>query len=389
MPIDPDRPIYPTWAPPLGTAASDDNVIALIRPNVGSDKSGTWAANAVCDEIVSRGLVAGEVFIILQNWGDSDTNYPESLCSLWITEDDQTEVASITITNALYVPFFDVAAAKCAAWSQAFVTRYLERQVATPAIPDPTAFFMDTEERIIVGSTWTEQWGAVKTDSRWSTEVITYDGRTWADVVSDDSIPDPAVPGGSGSGANRPHSRGVRPYLIESQSRAFDVGLFDVVRAEWPDVICANWRTTHSGIHRPTDPVEDQHTAVVGGTHECAVLYTETPAVFNRTFPLSIRPGVVDRPISPWVEFYGEAVAMTPTNYGLWVHWTVTQLRREHLRYRPPSERQYILTWGAPPPSGSMGSESNWNIWHAAVLAAEAAVVQPRNDSNTFILLGN
>lgn len=242
------RPTYWCWGAPLGAAASDARYIKMYRfgksatpaNSINDGATGTAIADLICDEIVARtaaeGDQTGRIGIMLQNWGKGNYDNDGVLedvdndTSLWREADDGTGVNTVNPSfHPGWVPFFANGIAQCRVWTRAFIAQYQARQLADASIPDPTAFWMDTENLIFVNTTWTTQWADVKADPRWNTEIITFDDRTWAQVVADEAIPDPADPAEGKKFVNRLHINGVQPFLMQAQSRAMEKGLFELV----------------------------------------------------------------------------------------------------------------------------------------------------------------
>ena len=368
------RPTYWCWAEPLGKAASDPRFIQIIKKNVGT-QSGTTYANTVCDEIVNRldagTLSSGEVAILMFNWGVPDAPIGNQT-ALWTSPaDGNTVVTSDPEFDPGIVPFFQQAITSVSSWTDDFISRYKARQIIDERIPDPTAFWMDYEERITVGTRWFKQWSDVKADPRFGTEVVTYDGRTWSEL----GIPDPVDPNGT-LVTNKDHTIAVRPYLLEAQSRAMDLAFFNKLEEEWINCYTANWQTTHDGVHIPAKLSsggalllpEYQYIANVGGTHQSPFLYlgnvTGSGSDFSVSYPLEIQPGKFSgRPYAPWIEMAGEPGIDSSTVDDVFF-WTV----------RKPIEDgiEHILLYGADINPGDPAlTEEDWNITYDAILRAE------------------
>ena len=377
-------PTYWCWAPPLGKAANDPRFVQIVKRNVVT-QGGTSYANNVCDEIISR-LNAGTLnddtlSITMFNWGTEYDNPPQNPTLLWKNPIDGTGVVSSDPDfDPGQVPFFQNAIDAVSLWTDDFIAQYRLRQSQDARIPDPKAFWMDYEDRITVGTRWFKQWADIKADPRFSTEVVTYDGRTWADLEIPD-VPDPDQNGGFI--ANDVHTIAVRPYLLEAHSRAMDIALFDKLEQEWPNCFTSNWDTTHDGVHVPgeftpsggaTIAERYRYTATVGGTHQTPYLYH-----VNRTgtedaagdlpilYPLKIQPGkFTGRPYAPWIEMAGEPDITASTVDDVFF-WTV----------RKPIEDgiENILLYGSDLSGGPALSEFWWNTTYDAILRAENAAI--------------
>jgi hypothetical protein len=354
---------YWCWGTPLGVAATDPRFIEMVRFNQGN-LGGTSHAALVSAEVASRGLTKGQVAVEILNWGRIDTP-----TSLWRNAADGSGYGNETI-----VPFYANAVATVRAWTLAWIAEYQRRQVLNPSIPDPSAFWMDYEERITIGPTWTTQWADFKADPRWSTEVVTFDGRTWAEVVADASIPDPPSPG-SGASVNAVHTIPVRPFLLESQSLAMYKAFFEPLQAAFPGVKTSNWQTTHDGLHLASEDAEFRYAAVTGGTHQAPVLYGSNPSAYAETYSREIDRGLVsDRLFSPWIEMYGEN-GIDDTNVDGVYRWTIQQTSLDGI--------SDILLYADDGSGQPATVEANWDATVAAIdraLVSAAAISAALNE---------
>lgn len=292
-------PTYWTWAEPLGTAASHPRINQLVRvstqTNLGADRGAAGTADAVDADVVSLGLSAGAVGVLLQNWGNT---YSGGTCRLWRHPDDQLSGSD--------VPFFANGVQECRTWTRSFIARYLSNGTA-----EPFAFWMDTESRIIVNNIFSI-WSDIQSDPRWSSEEAFPNGETWADQT----IP---APGSSLSDpSNFPWIRAVRPLLIRSQSYAMKRGFFDLIQKQWPQVLTSNWVTTHDGAYLASSAENNTYGVTVGATHQAPVLYGNSNDQFagpdrgdyaRAEYPLKITQSAIQyetRPHSPWILSYGE-----------------------------------------------------------------------------------
>jgi len=330
----------------------------MVKRNLGS-LSGTSHADEVVTIIRNRGLAKGQIGIEIRNWG-----LPTYPADLWQNADDGSGVVTADPNfDPSFVPFYAEGIKKTLAWTRAWIAEYQRLQAVHGDVPDPAAFWMDYENRITVGPRWTAQWADIKADPRWATEIVTFDGRTWAEVVQDEGIPDPISPG-AGSVVNRDHTIAVRPFLLESMSRAMQVAFFDPLESAFPNLRTANWQTTHDGLHLAAEDADFRYSAVTGGTHQSPVLYGGSPADQAAQYPLEVQPGQFSgRPYAPWIEMAGES-GIDASNIDDIFRWTVRQSIVDGV--------DDLLLYGDDV-SGAGLVQTNWDLTVEAIDRAEAA----------------
>lgn len=366
-------PTYWTWATPLGAAVDHARIVEMtrvrVRSNLGLDLGPTDSADLVSDFIVDRGFDTPHIGILLQAWGDQ---YGGSTHALWRNPSDQVSGSD--------VPYFAQGISDATAWTDSFVARYVAN-----GSPDPYAFWMDTETRITVNNLF-PVWSDFKADSRWSTEVCFPNSETWADQ----NIADPANASNLSDPANQTWINEVRVALFVSQSWAMDQAFFTPVRAQWPSVLTANWRTTHDGYGLDGSALSNVHYQTVGGTHQSAVLYgnsnpqTSGP---NRSdyaaqeYPLKITQSGLpwpQRPHAPWILLYGEGGDIAGDEAIAYYNATIGLGSRNGIRH--------FLVW-ADTTSTNYESEASWNSFVDAISKTEIATrdrgIQYR-DTTTF-----
>ncbi len=345
-------PTYWTWAPPLGEAASLPNYIPMVPTPQGriitSGETGTQLADATTAAITLYGLEPGQVAITFNGWGNADRS-PR----LWRHPDDGIP------GNSSQVPFYASGIAESQAWVKDYIDRYLANQAADPSIPDPTAVWLDYEERLFIASQFVTNWATMKADPRWESEQAFYGGQSWAQRLAEQGIGDPPDSGGNAAGANLGWSLKVGPLLMESMAWALDQALFGPMIEQWPNLKTSNWRTTHSGLHVET---WGMYSARVGGTHQGVILYASSVAGLQSTWYDEMNPLYADRPYTPWVQFIGEG-GVNSTTIDDYMALNITKAWELGVRD--------ILVWGNQ--NGSMAQESNWDLWVKAAGRAERA----------------
>lgn len=371
MAIDPTRPTYFfNNFDPLAACATDSNMIRMIEHKTGGN-TGSVYADLVCDEIQSRGLLAGEICIDMKEFGIREYTRSSGTftngTSLWQANGDKIKPTSY---NEYWCPFFDKGINDNAKpFINAFVTQYKARQtqainLSETPIPDPTAFAFDYEQTIqSVHNHWTNQWADFKADARWSTEEVSADGRTWSELVTDESIVDPAVLTPAHSASNAAHHEDVQPWLLEAQSVAMDKAAYQPLLAAWPNVICGNWITSHDGYHggwssNPAFSINAQ------GTHQCPSLYSTTASAAFTKYNQKIRPGTwSQRPYAPWIAFTNSNGGPTSSELAGVLRWQITEGIRDGIEV-------YFL-WGD---GYYVDLNHRHNVFHGAVMTAEANV---------------
>lgn len=157
------RPRFWSWQTPLGTAASNTDIIKMVRFDMvlPSILDGDDAADLVCNEIVSRTLTSGKVAILLQNFAHGDVPLESSPCNsgvnaylnqyeasnaLYFHVGDQ--LANTAICEYWRTPWMSNGIAETQAWVDKFIKQYKIRQGLNGAIPDPDRFHFDDEDEV-------------------------------------------------------------------------------------------------------------------------------------------------------------------------------------------------------------------------------------------------
>ncbi len=277
-----------TWGPPLDDGTTDPSTLSACAPRfiqtvrvkvitghptlpIEIGMTGTQAATAVCELIQARGLQAGEVAIILQDFakgdGAPDNPFRYSVSLTTNHADGLTACGpECLVADWWMTPWMSNGIAETRAWMEEFVARYqfLQAEAAggggggleklpVPPIPNPSRFIFDNEFEVISGSNMEEVFRLMQLESRWYTEPIpgwfaqTPTGLT---PLTMEEIYDQAgrPPYPSGAGQDDP------PYLnwlnwytgvtYQAIEGAMNAAAYSVIRQAWPECMSSDYRTS-------------------------------------------------------------------------------------------------------------------------------------------------
>lgn len=241
-----DPPRIWTWNLPPAGAPVHPFITPAVRMDV-TDRSGASAADAVAGQVRSRGLGAGDVCVILQNFGAGDgTSTPETVALAYHRLD------------ALRVPIFDPdqpdednrwrtawmkhGIIESRAWMQSFCDRYASRQLDDPSLPAPARFHFDTE---LTTAPCCSRLGlflfdAMRTDpgnneNRFHREPIPgFDGLTLAQLYAENPLPYDLTRPMFEPPVNREFMRWWVPLNFQITDAAMKTAAYDVIHAAWP-----------------------------------------------------------------------------------------------------------------------------------------------------------
>lgn len=243
-----DPPRVWTWSPATGTAAAHPSLRSLVRVSVSAASNPVSVANMVCNQILARGLGPGEVAITLAGYGRG---------TLVGNPLDAMQRTGLPPELERGTPWTAHGVAAMAAWTDAFIARYQQRQ-ALDGVPAPSRFHMDCELRLPAlcflpnvepcwGTAPLQVFAAMQSDPRWPTEPMPMNPagvpawRTMSEIYASAGSPsfDPALP--RDAEANRAWSAWWDGAMREAVDGALDLAFYSRVKAAWPDVLASEF----------------------------------------------------------------------------------------------------------------------------------------------------
>lgn len=256
--VDGDQPIFFVWQRPEGPAVNDARIIEFVR--VRCHNSPEQAADFAIHKIQQRGLRAGEVAVLLQNFGmgagDPNDWFEEgpALFGHWgdalahrirAKSDPNVEVIASEDADVRWwdTPWMSHGIADSRAWMEAFIARYKQRQSTDPSIPDPDRFHFDSEERVEPHRKWTSRTvNAMKDDPRWATEAVPgFDGRTMAQLHADGGSPEVDPNREYWKPSNQDFARWYPIVAHTANEAAMNQAAYEPIRQAWPEVLTSNY----------------------------------------------------------------------------------------------------------------------------------------------------
>jgi hypothetical protein len=263
---EPQPPYFWTWSEPLGDMPAKYTAVRHIQVKVFVGEQGMtpeMTADRVCNQIVQRGLGAGEVAIFLQDWGRGDgaidNPYRNGVALVW-HEDDALPDPDAPLHYM--TPWFSNGIEEARTWFEAFIARYKTRQQLDPTIPDPTRFDWDTEMYTTgcCSSEFIKNFDAITKDKRYSTEPIpghfdplTGDPMTLEQLyVAAGTPPYNTLQPIHTSAINREWFKWYARVSTEALSAAMNAAAFEPTRQAWPD--CRSFDYQYAGTDGQGDP---------------------------------------------------------------------------------------------------------------------------------------
>lgn len=207
--------------------------------------SAEHAADLVCDEVLARGLQAGQICILLQNFGrgDGGPNNPhaDGPALFWQYSDQlPQEMNGQPVPNYWQTPWKAGGIAEVRLWTSQFIARYKERQLLD-GIPPPTRFHFDTEAYITAccSTEAVVAFDFLRQDPRWSSEPVGGNGSNPGPTMEqlyiaagspayDISQPVDASP------ENRAWYEWYARVASQAVSAAMNEAVFTPIRGAWP-----------------------------------------------------------------------------------------------------------------------------------------------------------
>lgn len=235
---------FQTPGPGLPAFGINAQYIHEVRVNMHDSmdigRTGAEAADAACDEILSRELdPSAEIWILLFGFGYGNhptSGYANTLPIAYHPADGLTgDWALAGITKDLFTPWTDGALYHAETWINDFITQYEYRQglVSYPdVLPLPTRMHFDTETVMHCDESELIFNWMMNEEDRWSTEYIRGTGQTLEDLYI---------------GADSP-TVGTQAWLefyvqtcYQSMEGIFYDAIYSTIGSEWPNCKCSNY----------------------------------------------------------------------------------------------------------------------------------------------------
>lgn len=236
------------WTAPASPIGSRTPIRPLVMVSITPASSPTAVADEICNKILQLGLAEGEVAITILGYGRG---------SLVHNPADALLGSGLPDTLARGVPWTANGVATMSAWTDAFIARYQQRQLAE-GIPSPSRFHMDSELRLPtlcylpdIGPCWgtapLEVFHAMQSDPRWNSELLrmnpgnvpTLMTAAQAYAVGGSPAFDRTQP--RDAQVNRAWSMWWDGFMREAVDGAFHAAFFSKVEAAWPSARCSEF----------------------------------------------------------------------------------------------------------------------------------------------------
>lgn len=210
-------------------------------------------ANAVCDEIITRGLQAGQVAIELVRFGTgAPWNSTESQYAVMFYDpaDGWDDTIDTQDQRMLWLtPWRTSGIASGSAWFAEFIETYVFRQSLNSAIPDPTRFIFDAEVAVSSPTSLelADQFDTWQNDSRWNSEPVPGHFDEYGNPLTLKGLYDAAGQPAFNSSLdirhedNWPFSTWLVALYRKVHTGCLQEAVYSQVASQWPNCLCSNF----------------------------------------------------------------------------------------------------------------------------------------------------